>query len=155
MKRSLIIIIFSLFLASCGYTVKNKFDRNNFKISEINLTGEAKINYKIKSRLIFADAENSKNALTVDIDTNKEKQIKNKNIKNEITGYYVTVTTKINYKFVGDLKENSFTIVERGDFKVSSNRLNTLKNEKNLIRILTDNTIEKIISRLNSSINDS
>ncbi len=155
MNKSIIIILLFFLTTGCGYSIKNKSYGNNFNISEINLSGEKKINYKIKSKLLFADSDLSKNILTVDINTIKEKTIKSKNIKNEIISYYLTITTKVEYSFIGKVKKNKFLIIEKGDYKVSSSRLNTLNNEKNLVKNLTDNTIDKLISRLNSSANDS
>ena len=155
MKKILLIIIICSALTGCGYTIKNKSENSNFNITEISLSGEKKINYKIKSKLFFESSETSENILTIKINTNKEKKIKSKNIKNEIISYFVTITTKVDYNYLGKIENNSFTIIEKGDYKVSSNRLNTLNNEKNLIKNLTNRTIDKIKSRLNSAANDS
>ncbi len=146
----LLLIIFPILFFGCGYSVLNKGQNNNFNITEISMSGEKRINYNIRSKLLFFTSDNSKNVLSLKINTNKKKNIKDKNIKNEITKYQITITSKIYYQLLGSTEENNFTITETGDFKVSSNRLNTLVSEKKLIKRLTENIIKQITNNLNN-----
>ena len=41
------------FTTSCGFKVVNKSEIYNFNIKEIITTGDKRINYKIKNKLIF------------------------------------------------------------------------------------------------------
>ena len=150
----LLLIIFPILFLGCGYSVLNKTQNNNFNIAEISMSGEKRINYNIRSKLLFLTSENSKNILSVNIVTNKKKNIKDKNIKNEITKYQITIISEVNYQLIGGTKKKYFTVSQSGDFKVSSNRLNTLVSEKKLIKRLTDNIIKQISNNLNKISND-
>ncbi len=145
---SLILIIFY----GCGYSVLDK--SLNYKIIDISLEGEKKINYNIKNKLLFYNGEDNDNKLNLRITTSKKKIIKNKSVKNEITSYQIEISTTVSYKLIGDIKENNFTISRSGDYKVSSNRVISLNSEKRLIETLTNNIIEKISQKLNNIIND-
>lgn len=152
-KNKFLIIIFIL-IYSCGYKIMNK-TAENFNILEIQTSGDQRINYKIKNKLLFSNSKDNKDKFILEINTIKKKTIKNKNINNEITSYNLAITTEVSYGLSGKLDENNFIITENGDFKVSNQRQKTLDNEKSLTEILTDNIIEKIKFRLNNIINDS
>ena len=65
----LLLIIFPILFLGCGYSVLNKTQNNNFNIAEISMSGEKRINYNIRSKLLFLTSENSKNILSVNIVT--------------------------------------------------------------------------------------
>jgi len=152
--NKIILIISAIVFLSCGYKPINQTGEKKFKIIEISSTGEKRINYNIKSKLLFSDSDSSPNLIFVNFNTNKEKLIKEKNIKNEITKYQLKIITEVSFELIGKNKNSKFTITEIGDYKVSSNRINTLNNEKKLTENLTDNTIEKIIKKLNLEMYD-
>lgn len=150
-----IIIFFTLLtLFGCGYEIVSK-SKNNFNITEITTYGDPRTNYKIKNNLLFNSSKESQNVLIIDLKTNIKKTIKDKNIKNEITSYNLSLKVEVTYNFLGQLdKKKKFILNENGDFKVSNQRLNTLNNEKALKEILTESIINKIINRLNVLTND-
>ena len=82
-------------ITSCGFKIVN-FDQN-FQISEINTSGEKKINYVIKNRLLLGSKEGNENIIKVNILTNKIKNVKEKNINNQITKYEIRITSQIEY----------------------------------------------------------
>ena len=82
----LLLIIFPILFLGCGYSVLNKTQNNNFNIAEISMSGEKRINYNIRGKLLFLTSENSKNILSVNIVTNKKKNIKDKNFSK--IGYF-------------------------------------------------------------------
>ncbi len=152
-KKIINIITVSLLLYGCGYSLVNKSSAN-FNIIDISLSGEKRINYNLKNRLMINNSPNSVNKLSLSINTQKQKLVKNKNIKNEITSYQLVINSKITYKFVGKTVEKTFNISETGDYKVSTHSMNTLSNEKKLVATLTDNLIDKIYNRLNKISDD-
>ena len=130
-------------------------NKRTLLIAEISANGDQRTNYKIKNKLLFNLPKESKYNFVLNIDTKINKIVKDKNIKNEITSYIITITTEVSYSFLGQLKtKNKFVINEIGDYKVSSKRLTTLNNEKNLKKQLTNNIIDKIKIRLNSLTSD-
>jgi hypothetical protein len=154
MKKIILILISSVFLVSCGYSVVNKSGKSNYNIAEITSSGEKRINHNIKSKLLFNVSETSKNLISISIDTIKRRAIKDKNINNEITSYQVSITTQVSFGLVGKINRNNFTIIQSGDYKVSDQRLNTLNNEKKIVETLTDNIVEKIFAKLKNEIDD-
>ena len=155
-KLTLTIIIVSIFIFGCGYEVVNKSKGNNFSIAEINLSGEKRINYNIKNRLKFNAAKENTNLIKIDIETSKNKTINNKNIKNEITSYELSIKSKITYALIGNNKKKGhFEISKLDTYKVSNQRLDTLNSEKKLVEILTNNIFKDITTKLNNILNDS
>lgn len=152
-KFILIILCFSITL-SCGYKVVNKLNKNNYTIAEIATSGAPRISYTIKNRLIFNSSKESNNVLTLNINVDKKRIVKNKNIKNEITDYEIVISTEVKYSLLGKTKENRFILNNSGSYKVSDQRINTINNEKKLLETLTNNIIDEISFRLNKEIND-
>ena len=114
---------------------------------------EKKINYFIKNKLLKkSNNENLNNEITLLVTTKKNKIIKEKNIKNEITKYEISITSNI----VAKLENNSyeFNVSSIGDYSVSEQNSTTINNEKKLIRILSQNIADKIIKELDFTIND-
>ena len=153
-KLTLSIIAVSVFLFGCGYEIVNKSKGNNFSIAEINLSGEKRINYNIKNRLKFNAAKENTNLIKIDIETSKNKTINNKNIKNEITSYELSIKSKVTYALIEIIKKGQFEVSKSGTYKVSNQRLDTLNSEK-LVEILTDNIFKDISTKLNNILNDS
>ena len=88
MKRILSIIIL-IFLTSCGFKVVNVSEQNNFTIINLSSEGDKRINYIIKNRIQSGSREDSANRIVVDLITTKKKNVKEKNIKNEVTKYEI------------------------------------------------------------------
>lgn len=152
-KLIFILLLSMNLLNGCGYKVVNK-SNGNYNIIEITDSGETRINYQIKNKILFGSSKQSSNIFKLNIKTNKQKQIRDKNIKNEVTSYNLTISTQVSYSGVGNSIKGEFTINQSGNYEVSSQRINTLNNEKSLTNTLTNNIIEKIKSELNNIIND-
>lgn len=151
--NKIILLISAIVFLSCGYKPINQTGEKKFKIIEISSTGEKRINYNIKSKLLFSDSDSSPNLIFVNFNTNKEKLIKEKNIKNEITKYEISITSNI----VAKLAENNtyeFSVSSNGDYSVSEQNSITINNEKKLIKILSQDLAEKIIKELDLTVND-
>ena len=130
-----LILIFSLTITlGCGFTVVDKSIKN-FSIKEIKTSGEKRINFKIKNNILSNVQDNQETSLLLNIDTKKIKEVKEKNIKNQITTYQITINVEINYKKIGTSKKikNGFTIA--GDYIVGDNYSKTLINEKKFTKI--------------------
>ena len=71
--------ILTLFLFGCGYKVVNYSELNNFDIASIETNGNERINYKIKNKLLFNSSKNDKRLIKINLETTKEKKVKEKN----------------------------------------------------------------------------
>ena len=152
--RVIIYSIIFLILSGCGFKIVNQSENQGYNISEIELEGEKRINYFIKNRLLRkSNNGNLNNLIKLFIVTKKTKTIKEKNIKNEITKYEINITSNIIAKLA---KSNNyeFSVSSNGDYSVSEQNSTTINNEKKLIKILSQNMAEKIITELDLTIND-
>ena len=76
-KFTKILIIFSfILLSNCGFKVLDTSQINNFTIQEIKTTGDKRTSFKIKNNLIINSEKNNKNILIINLDTKKERSIK-------------------------------------------------------------------------------
>ena len=152
--RVIIYSIIFLIVSGCGFKIINQSESQRYKISDVELKGEKRINYFIKNRLLKKSSNgNLNNEIALFVNTKKNKIIKEKNIKNEITKYEITITSNI----VAKLAKNNtyeFTVSDNGDYAVSEQNSTTINNEKKLIRILSQNIADKIIKELDFTIND-
>tara|TARA_B100001248_G_scaffold241066_1_gene207448 strand:+ start:7186 stop:7662 length:477 start_codon:yes stop_codon:yes gene_type:complete len=147
--------ILTLMLVGCGYKVVDKSQGNSYKITEITFSGEKKINHKIKNKLLFSSSKSSENEFIIELNTKKIRSIKEKNINNEVTKYKLVIKAEIIYNLLGSTNKGSFDIQRSGDYKVSSQRIGTLNNEKKMSENLSDQIFKQISVQLNSIASDS
>lgn len=146
----LIKFILIIFITSCGFKPMNQIV--NFKIEEIELNGDRRINFFLKNKLINMENKNGEK-LYLQIKTNKTKSIKEKNIKNEITKYEVIITSVVHLKIIEKRYDKIFTISSKGELKVANQYSGTLDNEKNLVNSLTNDLLKKITQNIAKEIN--
>ena len=145
-----VIIIF--LVTGCGFKVVNQSQIIDFNIDNISTAGDKRISYIIKNNLLPYSKSDGKKLLNLEIDINKNKSIKEKNIKNEITKFQISITAFVQYR---SEKNGKFQISKRGNFNVSNQYSQTLNNEKKLIKMLSESIAESIIEELISRVNDS
>ena len=150
-KCSLILLFIAL--ANCGFKVLDNLN-SNFSIREINTLGDKRINFKIKNDLVIDYSNNSTNNLILTLDTKKTKRIKEKNIKNEITKYEVTIVCSIELAFLEKNTKHKFTVSSNGDYLAADKYSTTIQNEKRLIEDLTNDLSDKIRNKINLINND-
>ena len=153
MKNKICLIFLSFLLMSCGFKVVNQFDLINFNIIEVATTGEKRINYKIKNKLLQTTNAEKQQKINLKIETKKEKKVKEKNLKNEVTKYEIKLTIFTNYRVIGKDIEKNFKIEKEGEYAVNSQHSQTLLNEKKLIDTLSDGITDEIIKGLIQGLN--
>ena len=140
-----------LFLfTGCGFKIVNQSELD-FNIANISTYGDSKIGYIIKNKLIFLSKNNGKKNIDLDIDLTKNKEIKEKNIKNEITKFQITIIALVKYG-IDDNKK--FKITKVGEYRVSKQNSQTRISEKKLIESLSESAAENIINELVRVAND-
>ena len=150
-KCSLILLFITL--SNCGYKVLDNLE-SNFNIREINASGDKRINFKIKNDLVVEYSNNSTNNLVLTLNTKKTKQIKEKNIKNEITKYEVSILCSVELAFLEKNTKHKFTVSSNGDYLAANKYSTTIQNEKRLIDDLTNDLSDKIRNKINLINND-
>ena len=154
-KINLLIGVLLLFLiASCGFKIIDQSELKNFKIQDIIVTGEKKINYKLKNKLLSKSNKKNSRSIIIELVTNKVKSVNEKNIKNEITKYQLEITVNIKFYEKTNKIPNNFTIVDSGNYLVSEKYSQTLNNENKLIEIIADRIANNITNNLIQKFND-
>jgi outer membrane lipopolysaccharide assembly protein LptE/RlpB len=154
-KINLLIGVLLFFLiASCGFKIIDQSELKNFKIQDIIVTGEKKINYKLKNKLLSKSNKKNSRSIIIELVTNKVKSVNEKNIKNEITKYQLEITVNIKFYEKTNKIPNNFTIVDSGNYLVSEKYSQTLNNENKLIEIIADRIANNITNNLIQKFND-
>ena len=156
MKKKILFSIFIIFLLinNCGFKIVNNSEIYKFDVNEIIATGDNKINFKIKNKLIFSSKKNEKKLVDIYLDTNKSKEVKEKNSNNEITKYQISIASTVRVIELVSENEIFFNIVKTGDYSVASQYSQTLANEKKLIDVLTDDVTENILNTIVLKLDD-
>ena len=137
------ILCLSFYLIQIVVLVLNS-GTNNFIINDIKTTGDRKINFKIKNKLLISNNKDSKNILSIDIITKKTKTVKEKNIKNEITKYKIALNVIVKFNVIGGDIKGEINLSSEGDYLVGDNNSITISNEKKVV----DNLLENISKKL-------
>ena len=154
-KRKFLITILSfLLITSCGFKIVDQTKLNNFTIQNIIVTGEKKINYKLKNKLLSKSNKKDNRSIIIELTTSKVKSVNEKNIKNEITKYQLEVTVKIKFYESNNKIPNNFSVVETENYLVTKKYSQTLNNENELIEILTEKISKSITNTLRQKFND-
>ena len=150
-----IVLITSLFsLNHCGFKVVKYSEDKNYNVINFEDIGNNNINYTIQRNLVQAHNNQNLFDLNISIETILNKNIKEKDISNEITKYELIVVSKVKILVVNMNKEYEFTISDKGELKASS-KINKLKYDENVILFRLANNISNQIDRkITSLLND-
>tara|TARA_Y100000992_G_scaffold278139_1_gene223478 strand:- start:761 stop:1237 length:477 start_codon:yes stop_codon:yes gene_type:complete len=151
--KSLLILLL-LTTVNCGFKVINESEKNEFSIENIKTSGDKRINFKIKNDLLNYSKKNNQNVLFIDLKTKKTKNIKEKNIKNEITKYEIILNANVKFNLVNSDVIYKINLSNNGNYLVEDSYSTTLNNEKKLIDDLIENMSEKILKKIILKLND-
>ena len=151
-KNILLLVLFTL--TACGFQVLDTSKANNFSIKKINNIGDERIGYKLKNDILSLTKKTSQNNLLINLNTKKIKSIKEKNLKNEITKYEVTLVINVEYKLVEEEEMKELNISVIGDYLTSNNYSDTISNEKSVIEYLIERAAKEILSKISAKLND-
>lgn len=153
MKIKFLTYFFAFFmLSSCGFKVLKQ--ERFFNIENLNVTGEKKISFALKNNLNIRPIKNNL-PINLTIDAEKIINVKEKNEKNEITKYGITLRAKVEFYLVRENeKKYSFIIENRNEYSVANQHSRTLENEKVTTNLLVEDLSKKILAKINTEIND-
>ena len=151
-KLTFLVSIITIFLITgCGFKVVNQSGLIDFEIENISTSGDNRVSYIIKNKLLPYSKSNGKKLITLEIDLNRKKIIKEKNIKNETTKFEISISAVVQYR---SDENGRFEISKTGDYNVASQYSQTLTNEKKLVKSLSESIAENIIEELILIAND-
>ena len=147
--KNIFYLILIILLSSCGFKVVNNSKLQNYYITSIETSGDRKINFDLKNRLTNNSNDLGGNKIKIVLKTIKTKKVKEKNSKNEITKYLITV--KVIAKIMENDKElKTINISDQKDYNVGTQKFQTINAERSTIKILTNSISSKIIRELSS-----
>ena len=144
MKKILNILIFIPFLfLGCQYTpIYSNKDKFNFKIENIDFTGDVEINNLIDKKLKKYKTTKSGEKISISTFSSYEKISKSKNLSGKTTDYLVVIKTSFEIEM--DDKTNILIFREEFLIKNFSNKFE----ENNFEKIKKENSIDLIINKL-------
>ena len=148
MKKIFLVFFLNLALISCGYKVVDKTNQRNFYIAEIVNSGDSRINFKTKNKLLLNNSENQEKILSLNINSNKKKSIHEKNEKNEITKYKIDVKIKVKFSEITDQINKEFVVSATKILNVQNQQFSTLNRERRLIDLICDDLANKILDEI-------
>ena len=152
MQKKIFLLLFFLFLTSCGYDAiysKKNSMNYNFSISELNFIGDREVNLRIKQRLNNYTLNQSNKDFKVKIYSTSTKVISAKNTSGDATSFRNTVTTSVEVSMDGKFK-NSFIIDESFSYNIINNRFSLKKYEREIKNNLAQTVTDKIIFKLSN-----
>ena len=147
----LVSLIIVFLMTGCGFKVVNESKLIDFKIENISTSGDNRISYIIKNKLLSYSKIDGKKLISLEINLDRKKVIKEKNIKNETTKFEISISAIIEYR---SDENGRFEISKKGNYNVASQYSQTLTNEKKLVKTLSENIAENIIEELIQRTND-
>ena len=156
MKKLSIIVLLLIFFftTNCGFKAIDQSEITNFDIAEIETAGNSIINFKLKNKLQFNSKNNDKELIKILLKTTKNKKVKERNIKNQITKYEINVSVNVAVNVINKKLSKKFSINKVGSYNVNKQHSITIRNEKKLIELLTDDLSGEILYELRSILND-
>ena len=147
MKKILIFFVL-IGLVGCGFKVVQDNQFNEYYVAQINTTGDSKINFRIKIKILSSSVNDNKSPIIINLKTLKQKSIKEKNIKNEVTKYDIKIEVSVEIKRINSAKINNFQLTKTGSYSVVDRLASTKINENRLIKNLSIDIAEDIKKQL-------
>jgi len=145
--KNIILILFLLFLYSCGYTSVYKNQKSqDFQINIIEMVGDDEINNLIKNELKFYFNRNSGNKYDISINSEYQKIIVSKNSAGVATDYKLLVDTKISINL--NNKNSILNFNENINIKSNSNSFEQNNYERNIKKNFASSIKDKLMIKI-------
>lgn len=152
MKRFVLLLLI-IFLSNCGFKVVTKDDFGDFKVKEVLTTGDSRVAFNLRKKIINNSSEYSKNLIKVNLQVKKIKEIKEKNIQNEITKYTIKLSASAKIEETNKITSFNITKSVSSDYNVEDQFVKTRNKERKIIKSLTDNLSDQLINAIKSQLN--
>jgi|TARA_B100001063_G_C16712988_1_gene529075 hypothetical protein len=148
-------VLIAFLFMGCGFKVLDQSQLKNFKILEISESGDKKSNFFIKNKLYnLLNSNNSANELIINIKTSKEKGVKEKNKKNQITKYNIKINSTIELNFINVNLKKTINLNKENFYNVNVNHDVTRNNEKNSEKNIIDELSQDMFNQILKIINE-
>ena len=149
-KIKSIILIFSivLFFHSCSYQKMNSVNQKKFFIKEFEIKGDKRESFIIQKKIQRFSNENSTSKIKILIDLKKNKSIKEKNIKNKVTKYNLTLSANVTIINLNTNTEIKRIFTAQQTYNVDDSYSNTVNNSKEANNSLIETIVDEILDQL-------
>ena len=145
--KTIILILFLLFLYSCGYTSVYKNQKSqDFQINIIEMVGDNEFNNLFRNELRLYSKTDSNKKYDILINSKYQKIIVSKNSSGVATDYKILVNTKININLNKETKKLEFN--ESINIKNNSNSFEQNRYERNIKRNFASSIREKFLIKI-------
>ncbi|KPU81966.1 hypothetical protein JI56_03915 [SAR11 cluster bacterium PRT-SC02] len=144
--KLLIIINVLLFLSSCGFKSLVQENPINLNIKNfITQKGDKKLGKIIRSDVMLYSSKEAKKNIDIILEIDKQKQIREKNLKNRVTKYNLTLNVAVFVK--GDF-EDKFTFNKTSSTTVTASSFNNFLEEERVYANLSKRIADDIKNML-------
>ena len=144
--KLLILINVLFFLSSCGFKSLVKENPINLNIENfITQKGDKKLGKIIRSEVILYSSKEAKKNIDIILEIDKQKQIREKNLKNRVTKYNLTLNVAVFVK--GDF-EDKFTFNKTSSTTVTASSFNNFLEEERVYANLSKRIADDIKNML-------
>ena len=152
MKKNLFLLLFFLFLSSCGYDAiysKKNSTNYSFSISKLNFIGDRDVNLKMKERLNSYTLNKKNKNFKVKISSTSSKTVAAKDTTGDATSFKNTVIINVEIS-TNDKLKNSFTMSESFNYNNNSDKFSLKRYEREIKNNLAETISEKLIFKLSN-----
>lgn len=144
--KILILINVLFFLSSCGFKSLVKENPINLNIENfITQKGDKKLGKIIRSEVMLYSSKKAKKNIDIILEINKQKKIREKNLKNRVTKYNLTLNVAVFIK--GDF-EDKFTFNKTSSTSVTSSSFDNFLDEERVYANLSKSIADEIKNML-------
>ncbi len=144
--RFFAIICTLIILQGCGFKKISNETINNYQVNNFKLEGDRKIGSQLKNEIFVNSKKNSENLLSIKMEVNKKKDIKERNSSNQVTKYSITIGVDLIVNNISNKKEKKRSFSKSQDYKVEDTYSQTLKNERKVLEDLNKRLSRDIIN---------
>ena len=144
-------ILIFLLLSSCGFKPMHQKNNNLIYFNKIVISGDKRIGYSLKNNISLISDENSKNNYNAEIKLTKQRKIRIKEISGKVTRYNINLSALLRLTNNKNRKEIQKTFNRNADYDVATIHSNTINNENNATKNLTQQISTDVINFINLS----
>ena len=148
MKKFNYLFLLFLFTVNCGYQpIYTNQKSLNFKLKEVILIGDKKINQKILNFTNLKKNSSDNNALDISIETSQIRNISSKDNSGNPLTYQMSLSSTLIVKINNNLTDQT-TFTSSFSYSNKENKFDLREYEKNILEDLIRSNSEKIITYL-------
>ena len=152
MKKKFFLLLFFLFLSSCGYDAiysKKNSTNYSFSISKLNFIGDRDVNLKMKERLNSYTLNKENKDFKIKISSTSSKTVAAKDTTGDATSFKNTVIINVEIS-TNDKLKNSFTMSESFNYNNNSDKFSLKRYEREIKNNLAETISEKLIFKISN-----